>query len=39
MSVIVESAVANYRLLERGYDSGEIFNKRVIEFINKNREF
>lgn len=39
MSVIIESAVANYRLVERGYDSGEIFNRRVIDFINKNREF
>lgn len=38
MGVIIESAVANFRLLEKGISSAEIFDKRVVEFINKNKE-
>ena len=38
MGAIIESAVANFRLLEKGIDSAKIFDKRVVEYIEKNKE-
>lgn len=38
MGVIVESAVANYRLAEKGIDSAKLFDQRVMEFMKKNQE-
>ncbi len=38
MGVIVESAVANYRLSQKGLDSAKLFDQRVMEFMKKNQE-
>ena len=38
MGVIIEAAVANHRLSKKGYDSAKVFDERVMEFINKNKE-
>lgn len=38
MSVIVESAVTNFRLKERGYNSMREFEQRVYDFIEKENE-
>ena len=38
MSVIVESAVTNFRLKERGYNSMEEFEQRVYNFIEKENK-
>ena len=38
MGVIIESAVTNYLLAKNGLDSAKEFEKRVLEFIEKNKE-
>ena len=35
MAVLVESAVTNFQLIERGYDSAKEFERRVYEYIEK----
>lgn len=38
MATIIETAVSNYLLLERGFDSAKEFEERAIEKIEKNKE-
>lgn len=38
MGVIIESTVTNYLLAKNGLDSAKEFEKRVLEFIEKNKE-
>ncbi len=38
MAVLVESAVTNFQLVERGFDSAKEFEKRVYEYIEKQNE-
>lgn len=38
MSVIIESAVANFALMEDGYDSSKEFDKRIMNYILSQKE-
>ena len=38
MAVIIESAVTNFSLMERGYDSSKEFDQRIMNFILSSKE-